>query len=132
MRFGHLKGRSSMSRFARQMLLTGLIVVVSIFFGIDLASRGIERVHGPVTEPAVAGSPAPLETMQRPEPQSVPVPPAAFGSGETADAGPATEPGGRTGDSLINRLADKTGELLQILAHHLIRWFVSLLNGFIN
>ena len=121
-----------MSRFARQVLLMGLVVVVSICFGIELASRGIERIHGPVAEPAVAGTPAPLETTQRLQPQPVPVPPVPV-TGEAAGAEPAMEPGGRSGgDSLINHLADKTGELLQILAHHLIRWFVSLLNGFIN
>lgn len=147
-----------MSRFARQMLLMGLLVAVSIFFGIDLATKGMERIQGPVPSlPADPGEPWPQQSRQQGssapaqpangsrQGSAVPVQPSAAAqqSGTGSAQAPKREPAAPAAaapeqrpavaeQSPINHIANKVGELLQILAYHGIRWVVSLFDGIID
>jgi len=105
------------SRFSRQVLIMVLLIVFSIFFGVDLATRGVERIHGPAAGTAVQqglpGSDARALRQEAPKPKSsVPHKVSAV-----------------SGDTLINRIANKTGDLLQIIAYHGIQWIVSFFSG---
>jgi hypothetical protein len=117
-----------MPRFAKNVALFSLVVAFSVFFGIDLADRGIARVHGPVS--ATAEAPV-VPTVRQPSdyvftPSSAPVK-------ENPARRPTPEPVSAVAEvSPINRIANKTGELLQILAYHGIRWVVALFDGLLG
>jgi len=94
-----------------------LLIVFSIFFGVDLATRGVERIQGPVAgtaaRPHLLGPDAQTPRQEAPKPK----PPAPH------KVSPVS------GDTLINRIANKTGDLLQIIAYHGIKWVVSFFSG---
>ncbi|KZE75664.1 hypothetical protein AV654_26375 [Paenibacillus elgii] len=115
----------------------GLAMAFCIFFGVALATQGTERIHGPLTKPQAGAAEAKQHAYT-----SAPVgkpgaasPAGASGAGPVpkphaqrpaeAKAKPAMpeDPAANTG---INRVGNKTGELLQIAAYHGIRFVVSI------
>ncbi|GLI07587.1 hypothetical protein YDYSG_36170 [Paenibacillus tyrfis] len=111
----------------------GLAMAFCIFFGVALATQGTERIHGPLTKPqagageakqhaytaAPAGKPGAGAHAAGPEPKPHAQRPAE------AKAKPAM-PEDPAANTSINRVGNKTGELLQIAAYHGIRLVVSI------
>ncbi|MDO3678032.1 hypothetical protein [Paenibacillus ehimensis] len=108
----------------------GVAMAFCIFFGVSLATQGTERIHGPLTKPqageakqhayaaAPAGKPAGANAAG-------PVPKPQAQRPAEAKTKPAM-PEDPAADTGINRVGNKTGELLQIAAYHGIRLVVSL------
>ncbi|MCZ8518689.1 MULTISPECIES: hypothetical protein [Paenibacillus] len=103
-----------------------------IFFGVSLATQGTERINGPLVR-TQAAVPTPRTYTAAPAGKTSPLPPvpaaAAVAKAKGADRPlprPAEEGAADTG---INRLGNKTGELLQIATRHGIRWFVSMVEA---
>ncbi|WP_010495608.1 hypothetical protein [Paenibacillus elgii] len=111
----------------------GLAMAFCIFFGVALATQGTERIHGPLTKPqagaaeakqhaytsAPAGKPGAGASAAGP----VPKPHAQRPAEAKAKPAMPEDPAAYTG---INRVGNKTGELLQIAAYHGIRFVVSI------
>ncbi|UQZ86962.1 hypothetical protein SK3146_06255 [Paenibacillus konkukensis] len=122
-----------------RLLLVVLGIGFSIFFGVDLATRGVERVHGPITgqDAAIVRPLQPAAPVKQPEGREA----GAAGKTQTAAkqadkeakdkaASEAAEPRKEiTEASGINRFGNKVGELLQIITYHGIRWFVALFDA---
>ncbi|MFH5182740.1 hypothetical protein ACHHV8_08970 [Paenibacillus sp. TAB 01] len=126
-----------------RMLLILLTAGFCIFFGVDLATRGVERIQGPIYQSAVnvnaAGEGAAVKsgpTPAKPGAQAEGPHAAAAGKAKAA-AEPKSQPEPKDVEpkediseaSGINLLGNKVGELLQIIAHHGIRWFVALFDA---
>ncbi|MCP3772600.1 hypothetical protein NLX71_04610 [Paenibacillus sp. MZ04-78.2] len=115
----------------------GLAMAFCIFFGVALATQGTERIHGPLTKPqAGAGEAKQHAYTAAPTGKPVAAPPAGANA-----AGPAPKPQAQrpaeakakpampedpAANMGINRVGNKTGELLQIAAYYGIRLVVSL------
>ncbi|PUA36013.1 hypothetical protein C8Z91_26515 [Paenibacillus elgii] len=112
----------------------GLAMAFCIFFGVTLATQGTERIHGPLTKPQ-AGAAEAKQHAYTSAPAGKPGAASPAGAGPVpkphvqrpaeAKAKPAMpeDPAANTG---INRVGNKTGELLQIAAYHGIRFVVSI------
>lgn len=120
-----------MRRFSTQLGVLSLLLLVAVLYGMELTSSGIERINGPALErtTGAAAKSVPAAEDDRAvdsewvhdhevelkkivsTPLEEPVIPNA-----------AREPG-------VDRLADKTAGLLQIVAHHGIRMVVSLFDS---
>jgi hypothetical protein len=123
-----------MARFYVKILLFGLLVCFCIFFGVDLASRGVERIQGPVSD--IAAAPARAASASA-VPKPLPAGTVVIDAGDTRStaqtARPApSAPAPATSDSSLNFVGNKLGDLLQIAAHHGIRWFVSLFQAIVG
>lgn len=107
-----------------------LTMAFCLFFGVSLATQGTERIHGPLTkqpgEASAAGVRAPsaasADAKKQVQPPSAKAEPVKKAPGKPVFK-PPQEPAADTG---INRLGNKAGELLQIIAYHGIRAIVSL------
>jgi hypothetical protein len=124
-----------------KLLLLILGMGFCIFWGVDLATRGVERIQGPIVK--AASEPGSVQAWAQGDKNKT----AAGGiAGQSANSGGRTsgsvgaskaaeakikkeevEPKAEINESTgIARIGNKTGELLQIVAHHGIRLFVSL------
>ncbi|MDF2721378.1 MAG: hypothetical protein K0Q59_1053, partial [Paenibacillus sp.] len=125
-----------MARYSIMFVSIILMLVFGIFFGIELATRGIEQIQGPVigtvqqpshtpsasnasTTPA-ASSQEPKSSSQSAAEQPKPLPQ------------PKPQPQPLSGDSGINRAGNEIGDMLQSAAHGTIRTIVSLLDSIVN
>jgi hypothetical protein len=123
-----------MSRWATKTLVLCLLVTLGIFLGVDVATRGVETIHGPFYPDQAAAEqvpqvPAePAEEPPHPEPEA-PAPKEARG-GEALAALQGKQTLQR--QSNLDRFADKTGKLLQFTAQHGIEWFVSVFDGLLD
>ncbi|TVY09110.1 hypothetical protein [Paenibacillus cremeus] len=110
-----------------------LAMAFCIFFGVTLATQGTERINGPMVkataEPQAAQgraySAAPAGSKTASAAAVKPTPPAPA----KAKLEPIEPPGGDTG---INRVGNKAGDLLQILAYHGIRMIVALFEALLH
>lgn len=132
-----------MARNGVTAIVVVLMMAFGMFFGIELATRGMERIQGPVNAPvsppsaqvqAYAGQSAPASggaaaqksqganaaPAQQPQPVQSPAPK------------PKPQPQPITADSGINKVGNQIGDLLQTVAHGTIRTVVSLLDGLVN
>ncbi|SDC71120.1 hypothetical protein SAMN02799630_01254 [Paenibacillus sp. UNCCL117] len=125
--------------------VVGLGMAFCLFFGVSLATQGTERIHGPLTPGAAGVSAGPVRAsggesgaVKKPsgtEAKSTSAQAEGKGASGKQQVKPspqqaskpapkrAEEPATETG---INRVGNKTGELLQIVAYHGIRGVVSL------
>jgi hypothetical protein len=105
-----------MAKFYLKVTLFGLLLLFCILFGVSLATSGIERIQGPLASDAVHKTidkqPIKAMSMASPPPPKV----------------NAVEPI-LTEDRSLNLVGNKLGDLLQIVAHHGIKWFVSLFDA---
>jgi hypothetical protein len=118
------------------MVLFILLVVFCIFFGVDIANRGMERIQGQAL-PAAGGAQQAADIRPAPQPQPTPQPqhPAVKAPGPSALAAkspPPAEPVLTGQDEALNYVGNKIGDLLQIAAHHAIRAVVSLFSALIG
>ncbi|OXM86135.1 hypothetical protein [Paenibacillus rigui] len=127
-----------MGKFYIRLLLVLLGIGFCIFFGVDLATRGVERIQGPIDKTAVS---APSGTITAKSSQQSTKAQEGKGGDARTEAGKTqtkNEPKAKAKPEEIepkadiseasgmNLIGNKVGELLQIIAHHGIRWFVSL------
>jgi hypothetical protein len=115
------------ARFYMKMVWFGLLLIFCIFFGVSLATSGIERIQGPISPPAAQKStvkPVTAAAAASPSPSSI------KREQSIAKAPPVKEknPEDIEGRSL-NLVGNKLGELLQIVSHHGITWFVSIFDS---
>jgi hypothetical protein len=135
-----------MTRFTTMFWIGCLLLGFGIFFGIALAEQGVERVNGPMERPVksqVAAASAPAATQPKQLQTAQPVksadaksqkdnrnqPPASIvpsASEAHANAEKSQHP---SSDSLVNTVGNKTGDLLQIMAHHSINGVVSFFDA---
>ncbi|NOU95492.1 hypothetical protein GC093_20000 [Paenibacillus sp. LMG 31456] len=131
------------NNFYIKLLLIVLGMGFCIFFGVDLATRGVERIQGPIVKAAPESSGVRL-WPQAEKPQEAKMASGAAAQNGSKLGGTATraqeaeakakkeakeevEPKAEINEtSGISRLGNKAGELLQIVAYHGIRLFVSL------
>ncbi|TDF96764.1 hypothetical protein [Paenibacillus piri] len=125
-----------MGKFYIRLLLVLLGMGFCIFFGVDLATRGLEQIQGPIVKAApdsmgtVRMWPQPADKKQDAkavgEPQAHDVKSngsAAKTKKEQEDTEPKAEVTETAG---IARIGNKAGDLLQIIAYHGIKLFISL------
>ncbi|MDF2963979.1 MAG: hypothetical protein K0S39_5714 [Paenibacillus sp.] len=132
-----------MNKFYIKLLLILLGMGFCIFFGVDLATRGVERIQGPIVTAAPesgsgrlgpdTGKPQDTKGAGGTQVQNGSKANTATDSGGTAGANAKKEPKEEVEPKAeisetagIARLGNKTGELLQIVAYHGIKLFVSL------
>lgn len=129
-----------------RLLLTVFILGFTVFFGLDLATRGTAHVAGPAD---AAGKPAAVAH----QPQARPVNAGTTSQGSSAAAnnpaqaaggGQVSLPAGQTGAesqlsqqvvvkrSFMNQLSNRTGDALQKGARALIGFIVSIFDSIIN
>lgn len=129
-----------MRRFYTRMLMFLLLVGFCIFFGVDLANRGMERIQGPLPPASASGTvktgapvqpvPAPATSSARQAAASVPA--SATAAAGAQPAAPKPEPVRAKEDEALNFIGNKLGDLLQIAAHHTIRLVVSLFGSIVG
>ncbi|MEW9701567.1 hypothetical protein [Paenibacillus sp. SI8] len=126
-----------MKHFYLKAGLFGLLLLFCILFGVSLATSGVERIQGPLSpSPKVAqeeaakqkakatalaaeGAAAKLESQAK----------TVKMTGNTKDqAGTKIDPVADH-DNSLNHVGNKLGSLLQIVAHHGIKLFVSLFDA---
>lgn len=122
-----------------KVIVIAAAVAVCIFFGIDLATSGIERVGGPiggasqpppVSAPAAADS-ASVSSASQAASSAASLPgDAASSAVPPASASPASAAAGRP--SFINRLSLKLGDVLRALAQWAIRLVTAVFNAIVH
>ncbi|WP_282941437.1 hypothetical protein [Paenibacillus sp. RC67] len=121
-----------MRKFYVRLLLVVLGIGFCIFFGVDLATRGVERIQGPVASDTAIVKPWQPASKQQETKMNAPTPkpPAPSNAAKEEKTKEQVEPPEPRAEiskaSGINRLGNKIGELLQILAFHTIKLFVAL------
>lgn len=117
-----------MARFFTRLGIIALLVCCGIFYGVDLATHGIEDIYGKPGMPAEDGVPAP--SYEGTAAQSDPVWSAADPEEERDPWQALEQPVPDT--ALVNVLADATGTVLQRTARGGIELIVSLFDGILH
>ncbi|MFC3767760.1 hypothetical protein [Paenibacillus sp. GCM10012303] len=127
-----------MSRYSGMFVCIVLMMCFGIFFGIELATKGMERIHGPApasVQPGAAVQPQPVTQAPPPAAGNGQTPVSAKGQGgenAATAAQPKPQPQPLTTDSGVNRVGNQIGDMLQSVAHGTIRTVVSLLDSIVN
>lgn len=128
-----------MSSFGGKLLIGCLLICFGVFYGIDVASNGIEQVNGPMT---------PVNSQQETVTREDIQPSTNFIKNQNTDQ---TQSHTHThfqevdslspsdailtpvvSDKLIHRLADKTGEVIQSTFHFGVEIIVSVFDDVVN
>jgi hypothetical protein len=125
-----------MARFYLKVALFGLLVLFCILFGVSLATKGMERIQGPIPPSASERPSVAAKSTISPTPGKTAADSAAM---DKAASSPATKKKSATEenpvathDSSMNRVGNKLGGLLQITAHHGIELFVSIFDALLG
>ncbi|MFD0692853.1 hypothetical protein ACFQZT_02000 [Paenibacillus sp. GCM10027628] len=128
-----------MKHFYLKVSLFGLLLLFCILFGVSLASSGVERIQGPLpasstnTQDSVAKSKAQVTALaaettppsSKTDAKNKTVKEAEKAKAETeANDAPVADH-----DNSLNHVGNKLGDLLQIVAHHGIKLFVSIFDA---
>lgn len=128
-----------MHNFTLKLIAVCALVAFGVFYGVEMAKRGIENINGPMD-----GQPYGYEAVQQPQQQIQSEPePVTQSQLEIAALSDKIQPVSASDQSArtdkvdlkatgMSRLANKVGGLLQIMAHHGIEWIVSLLERVIH
>jgi hypothetical protein len=140
-------GIIAMGKFYLKLFVIALGVAFCVFFGVDLATKGMDRIQGPGSPPVKQMAAASSGTAK---PVAAAADNGKSGTAKTADpkqsAGAASQPSKQsaavkskqtgtadkapvTEDAGINRVSNKAGELLQIMTYHSIRFFIGMLDA---
>lgn len=118
-----------MSRFGRRLMLWSIVACFAVLFGVDLATSGVENIHGPLSETSVTVIDHALDETT---PQHIaPAPPAAPPA-SADNLKPQLPPADVSGDSLVNRVADTTGNVLHGTAQKGVELIVSLFESILD
>jgi hypothetical protein len=116
-----------MARFYMKMIWFGLMLIFCVFFGVSLATTGIERIQGPLSLSA-----SPVATV-KPAAVAKVSPPSDSSSSKKQEVIRPIPVKGKTPAEVeqhsLNFVGNKLGDLLQIVSHHGIKWFVSLFDS---
>ncbi|ANE47283.1 hypothetical protein SY83_14535 [Paenibacillus swuensis] len=115
-------------------LLVISLIALGVCYGLEIAQNGTESVQGPFTpvtvQPTAAGTTIILQT---PTPAITPVPaPTPAPVTPQPSAAETTSPQIGPDSPLVtemattSQIANKTGDLLQVVSHHGIQWVVGL------
>ncbi len=143
-----------MSRYTLTLLGLLLMAGFGMFFGIEIATRGMEQIQGPLTnDPRQQGidpvssnyssGTLPNRNLVNPTPKPTPLTSNRVQSATTGANGMITSPAptsapigsglpAGSGDSSVNRVGNGIGDLLQGAAHQTIRTVVGVFDGLIN
>ncbi|MBP1992883.1 hypothetical protein [Paenibacillus eucommiae] len=133
-----------MAHFYLKIIGFGLLFLFCIFFGVSLATTGMERIQGPLPVGSFdaassksdldAGSKTKAQSKAKSEADAKKKAEAQANAQAKADkaakqdAQSSKDSGGK-GDRSLNLVGNKLGELLQIMAHHGIKWFISIFDA---
>lgn len=112
-----------MSRFGKQLIIACLLLFFGVFYGLDMAKSGIERVNGPLEQEISPAESVVIEAPQENKGQEI------SNKEESSESKLSSEsPRNRviSSDKPIHRVADKTGDLLHISVRSGIELVVSL------
>ncbi|WP_200965663.1 hypothetical protein [Insulibacter thermoxylanivorax] len=115
-----------MARFLTRLGILALLVCCGIFYGVDLATNGIEDIYGKPGMPAEDGVPASSY-----EGTAVQADPVWSADQEERDPWQALEQPVQD-TALVNVIADATGTVLQRTARGGIELIVSLFDGILH
>lgn len=117
-----------MNRFLLRLLLVCLLVGFGIFFGVDVAMKGVERVHGPLSGQALTTGNDPARLVDNEQiytpPSKMELPPPAYTQREEKPKVTVQPSGGV-------KLAEQTGKLIQTVVHGLVEWIIAIFNAFL-
>ncbi len=105
-----------MSRVGARVLIIGLLIIFGIFYGIDIATQGIERIHGSLDQESseiIMDDPiqeADVEVTEEEPVMFTPVP----------------------SNKLIHQLSDQTGKIIQITFQSGVNVLVSIFEDIIH
>jgi len=124
-----------MKHFYLKMGLFGLLLMFCILFGVSLASSGVESIQGPLPSSSNPSPAAPVKPQTNVSASAAQIgktgadiKAAAQSEKPKPDKEAAVQPIADHDDSL-NHVGNKLGDLLQIVAHHGIKLFVSLFDA---
>ncbi|MBD0379069.1 hypothetical protein [Paenibacillus sedimenti] len=128
-----------MKHFYFKVGLFGLLLMFCILFGVSLASGGVERIQGPLppsskeTQEATVKPKAKVTALAA---EVTPSPTKSVAKGKAAEEEEKAKTEAETKpdpvadhDNSLNHVGNKLGDLLQIVAHHGIKLFVSLFDA---
>jgi hypothetical protein len=121
-----------------KLLLFVLGLSFCVFFGIDLATKGTERIQGASVQAAAVGSstakPQEAAKAYSAAPATGPKAAAAVKPAAAKPAAQAKAPVRKEleVDTGVNRIGNKAGDLLQITANHGIRLFIKLFEAILT
>lgn len=120
-----------MSNIYARLGILMLLVLFSIFFGVSLASKGMERVHGPLPLGKSEASIKPQGSVQPLKVNAVNknTKPELTKQKNAAGQAPIET---NTKDSFMNNLGNKLGSLIQIVAHHSIQGVISIFDSMLS
>ncbi|KIL37917.1 hypothetical protein SD70_29845 [Gordoniibacillus kamchatkensis] len=127
-----------MRRFYTRMAMFVLLVGFCIFFGVDIANRGMERIQGPQPPAGPSGAVRtavpvqPVRAGPAPASRAAAATPALAPGTAAPPAPPKPDPVRADRDEALNYVGNKVGDLLQIAAHHTIRLVVSFFSSLIG
>jgi hypothetical protein len=125
-----------MKHFYFKVSLFGLLLLFCILFGVSLASNGVERIQGPLppsskdaqeatVKPKVKATALAAEAaLNQTEAKTKAVKEMEKTKDTESKANPVADH-----DNSLNHVGNKLGDLLQIVAHHGIKLFVSLFDA---
>lgn len=113
-----------MLRFSATFLVMILLLAFGILFGVDIATNGIEQVHGPVS--GNGGEPQAIPSVR--QIASSPIP--RMEEKRAASKAEPQKTAYRT--STVTYVFDKFGRLVQITADHGVRYFISLFDKMLD
>jgi hypothetical protein len=122
-----MEGGLWMARFYGKVALFGLLLLFCILFGVSLATTGIERIQGPLATDTV-DKPKDKQAVTVTTAQSSQLKKEQERSKEKQKKESEKELAS-TEDRSLNLVGNKLGDLLQIVAHHSIKWFVSIFDA---
>lgn len=107
------------------------LVSFGIFIGVDTASRGVERIYGPLNETAAQETSSvdreELHTPDRLGPSADFVPVGQHDSPRVSPVGTPAHP-----PAFSNRLGHATGKLLQTAAQNTVELFMDIMKRIVN
>lgn len=131
-----------MGKRAVSSLLVILMLGFGIFFGIELATRGMAHIQGGSPELKLHEQPASESGSKDqgrklpPAPTKTPLSEYSAQQSEDSDSGKSSavrpERPALSKDSGVNRFGNQIGDLLQTAAHGTMRTIVSVLDSFVN
>lgn len=124
-----------------KLLLFVLGLSFCVFFGIDLATKGTERIQGPVVTAAAAGNSSAKPAAAQEQAKTYSAAPASGAKAAAATKAGAAKPNPAAKapvrkeietDTGVNRIGNKAGQFLQITANHGIRLFIKLFESLLT
>ncbi|WP_284638662.1 hypothetical protein [Paenibacillus silviterrae] len=121
-----------------KMLLLAIGLAFCVFFGVDMATKGTERIQGSTVSAASgSGGKSPAAAEAKAYSAAPAAGAKAAAPAKTAGSPPAaaSKPQERTElevDTGVNRIGNKTGDLLQIMAYNGIRAFIKLFEAVLS